>query len=69
MDGISVTSWFRVGDKPNQGAPDARAQTARTTTKGGAGMLELRNVSKTFFADKEVHTLEDVNLSIREGEF
>ena len=35
----------------------------------GSGTLELRGVSKTFRADKEVHTLEDVNLTIREGEF
>jgi NitT/TauT family transport system ATP-binding protein len=35
----------------------------------GSGMLELRSVCKTFRADKEVHTLEDVNLTIREGEF
>src|ERR1044071_3111539 len=35
----------------------------------GSGTLELRGISKTFRADKEVHTLEDVNLTIREGEF
>src|ERR1051325_4969525 len=35
----------------------------------GSGTLELRSVSKTFRADKEVHTLENVDLTIREGEF
>jgi NitT/TauT family transport system ATP-binding protein len=35
----------------------------------GSGALELRGISKTFKADKEVRTLEDVNLTIGDGEF
>lgn len=74
MNGNVVTmpwSW-RVSDKA-QAAPtqSSDASTRAGLAKDGshAPMLELRNVSKTFFADKEVHTLEEVNLTIREGEF
>jgi NitT/TauT family transport system ATP-binding protein len=35
----------------------------------GSGALELRGISKSFTAEKELRTLEDVNLTIREGEF
>jgi len=35
----------------------------------GSGALELRGVSKTFKAEKELRTLQDVNLTIADGEF
>lgn len=35
----------------------------------GVGALELRGVSKTFKAQKELRTLEGVNLTIHQGEF
>src|SRR5436853_5942378 len=40
-----------------------------TNGVNGTGALELRGIHKTFFADKEVRALEDVNLTIPEGEF
>jgi NitT/TauT family transport system ATP-binding protein len=69
---LAMPEWWRAGDKAH-GAPNPSGAEARALQDAGAkdghSMLELRNVSKTFFADKEVHTLQDVNLSIREGEF
>ncbi len=35
----------------------------------GSGALELRGISKTFKAQKELHALQNVNLTIRDGEF
>jgi NitT/TauT family transport system ATP-binding protein len=53
----------------DQCAPTSAMSGSGNAGGNGAGQLELRGVSKTFWADKEVHTLEEVNLTIREGEF
>ncbi len=37
--------------------------------KGAVGALEMRGICKSFNSGKELHTLEDLNLTIREGEF
>jgi NitT/TauT family transport system ATP-binding protein len=75
--------WFRIWGQRDSGPnreslatesrhvdPIAEAPAPKQNdSTAGAGALELRGVSKTFWADKEVHTLEEVNLTIREGEF
>src|SRR5690242_19774201 len=80
IQSAGASGWFRIfggadGEVRGNADPD-RAETIPTqmgepapNKEEGPGALELRGVSKTFWADKEVHTLEDVNLTIREGEF
>src|SRR5262245_19040915 len=53
----------------NPPSGDGESTSARDGEGTGTGALELRGISKTFLADKEVHTLQEVKLTIREGEF
>jgi len=77
---INFRTHFRIWGRQDRTAnrddfnSSAPGESERIIPNGEAkqtetGALELRGVSKTFWADKEVHTLEDVNLTIREHEF
>jgi nitrate/nitrite transport system ATP-binding protein len=49
---------------------EPKSHTARVTLPAGTAFLKLENVDKTFTRDgKSSHVLNDVNLTLREGEF